>query len=141
MKKFFIFAFFTLSTCTIIAQSLTSTFTKDIKINSEYWGKHTFKSGDTVSILGYTKYLGSNLFAIETTDYIEIIESVDIPFDVTEKGIKKLPKTTNSKFKASFATKQEELLLQKKREYKDRALNGDIWFIYRDSYYFIPSIF
>jgi hypothetical protein len=73
------------------AQELRANVTRRINIPFRGWSK-VYNIGESITLFSYEKKSGKYHFGICSDDFAFIIEADDIPFDVKEKELKKLPK-------------------------------------------------
>lgn len=74
-----------------LSQELRTTVTRRISIPFRGWSK-VYNIGETINLFSYEKKSGKYHIGIYSNDFAFIIETDDIPFDVKEKELKKLPK-------------------------------------------------
>ena len=82
---------FSASTNAQVSQELRTTVTRQISIPFRGWSK-VYNVGETINLFSYEKKSGKYHFGIYSNDFAFLIVTDDIPFDVKEKELKKLPK-------------------------------------------------
>ena len=138
MKRYAIFVLVVFYTCILTAQSLTTIVVSDFTEKDFMNIPFDFHEGDTVTILGYKRLVANGgaykyYFAIERGDFAKVIERKDIPFDVTEKKLKKLPDAFSQNVEKGFNNKNKIIESKRtKEEYKFKAINGELKFVLKD---------
>lgn len=74
-----------------VFQELRTIVTRQISIPFRGWSK-VYNVGETINLFSYEKKSGKYHFGIYSDDFAFFIVTDDIPFDVKEKELKKLPK-------------------------------------------------
>lgn len=108
------------------AQNVQTTVTQPFKATSSIDQFHTFKSGDSVTIIGYKKKGGQYNFAVVTDNYAEVFSLQTIPFDITEKALKKLPNALSDETRNTLKQKRAEIIAFRHAARKQEALDGKI---------------
>ena len=80
----------------VSAQSIKTTVVRSFDAQKMFTTVHSFAIGDTVIIHAFKKKSDKYNFVVETDDYTSRIVCLNIPFDVTEKQLKKLPNALGS---------------------------------------------
>ena len=91
--KIIILMITTLTVCStkVLSQELRTTVTRRISIPFRGWSK-VYNVGETINLFSYEKKSDKYHIGIYSDDFAFIIATDDIPFDVKEKELKKLPK-------------------------------------------------
>ena len=123
----------------VSAQSIRTRFSTTINVFNNYYRTQidTFSLGDSVTVHAYYKKGNKYSFLIETNDYADIINCKFIPFDATEKQLKKLPNALSDEvlklrlqLKNNIENRKQQLLEVKleeeKLQYRAKALRGEI---------------
>lgn len=87
---------------------------------------HRCKSGDMVTIHAFKKKSGKFFFALSSNDFAHILSFDDIPFDIEEKQLKKLPNALSKETESFIFDRKEQILDDKKLRRKNDALSGKI---------------
>ena len=133
------------SSVRLFAQSIKTSFVVGTKLtNIAGIPIHTFYSGEIVTIHAYKKRSSRYHFLVETDNYAANINCTNIPFNVTEKELKKLPNALSNKADIMLKERQQavyqrltrkeqqaQLAKEKaeadaKHQYRKKALEGKI---------------
>lgn len=124
MKKYLILLF--LATVEMVsAQSIKTTVLKSFDAQKMYTTVHSFALGDTVTIYAFKKKSDKYHFVVETDDYASRIVCLSIPFDVTEKQLKKLPNALDSDMGELIKKLEINIENRQKQKCKLQALAGE----------------
>ena len=127
MKKYLLLVVLAVFSKSLYSQSLRTVFNDRIEIKQYYSVQHTFALGDSVNIHAYKKKGDKYHFLIETDDYANVIICNKIPFDVTEKQLKKLPNTLGSDIPELNQQLKKNVDGRLRQQCKQKALSGKIW--------------
>lgn len=108
----------------VSAQGIKTTFTRDIYIDDGLKELHAFAIGDSVTIYGYKRKNSIYYFNIETKYYADLIDFYDIPFDVTEKALKKLPNALSDEQKDFMRLRKQYINQKILEQKKQNAFSG-----------------
>ncbi len=117
------------STSIVDAQGIKTKVTIPLSYSTDYdLNKKDFSLniGDSVTIYGYKKKSDWNYYVIETHNYAGRIRSKNVPFDITEKQLKKLPNALGDNMSTLIAEKKIEVERRKRIEDRIKALSGEI---------------
>lgn len=119
---------------TISAQSIKTTCTKKININQSLDEFSLLDFGDSVTIYSFKEKNGFYFFNIETERYAGLMRTNDVPFDVTEKELKRLPDALGDKQKEFIQSRK--LIVEQKiaKERRERVFSGAYKYIISNSY-------
>ena len=126
-----LYLFLVLLTCASLvqAQHIKTTTLKSINIQSDKGLSPEYKRvgvGDTVIIHAFKRKNGWNHFIVETYDFVGYYDSNEIPFDVIEKNLKKLPNALGDDVQALIKAKRLEVEERLRSDIKQKALNGEL---------------
>lgn len=139
MKNLFLFLLFLFSSEFVNAQ-LSSVVKRGFSVSGNLENDYfVCEYGDTVTIHAFKKKSGKYYFALSTEDFAKIISFDDIPFDISEKHLKKLPNALDSDISSSIKTKNNEIITSKKNRIKQDALSGKIHFVVTEDNLFTPE--
>lgn len=108
------------------AQRLRTTVVEQYLTSSEIDQTHLFNVGDKVSLIGYKKKSGLHHFAVVADGYAEIFSYPIIPFNVTEKELKKLPNALSDEMRDAIKQIRTKIVSMRYAERKQHALEGRI---------------
>lgn len=136
MKRFLLLMMLTALCASLYSQSLKTTFNDRIELKQYYSVLHTFAFGDSVTIHAYKKKGDKYHFLIETDEYAGVINCNKIPFDVTEKQLKKLPNALGSDIPDIERQLKANVDSRLRLQCKQLALSGKIWATVNSAYAF-----
>ena len=108
------------------SQSIITTFTEDVVMDDGY----SFSKGDEVVVLGYGKNAINYYFAICNNNYVARFSHPRIPFELSEKALKKLPDALHVSIFDIMREKQDEI----RSNNRDRMLNDGIKAVVRNHF-------
>ena len=108
------------------AQSIITIATDNVEIRFFNRIDCSITSGDTVTIHAFKKKDDKYNFIIEKNDYIGMVKLQNIPFNVEEKRLKKLPNALSSEFEPTLKELKANVEKRKRASYKKKALEGHI---------------
>lgn len=109
----------------VSAQNIKTVVTSNFNVQQMYVTVHSFATGDTVTIHAFKKKSDNYNFIVETDDYASRIVCKNIPFDVTEKQLKKLPNALGSDMDELVKSLQKNIENRQKQKCKRQALAGN----------------
>lgn len=109
----------------VSAQSIKTTVVRSFDAQKMFTTVHSFAIGDTVIIHAFKKKSDKYNFVVETDDYTSRIVCLNIPFDVTEKQLKKLPNALGSEMGELIKNLQKNVDSRQKQKCKRQALAGN----------------
>ena len=112
------------------------TISKNTYYSSEI--EHSFAFGDSVTIHAYKKKSNKYHFLVETADYANVISCSNIPFEATEKMMKKLPNALSDEARVLRQKLQNDVENRKRETQKKKAFAGEVWTTVSSSYSFTP---
>lgn len=121
------------------AQSIKTTVIKSFDAQKMFTTVHSFAIGDTVTIHAFKKKSDKYNFVVETDDYASRIVCLSIPFDVTEKQLKKLPNALDSDMGDLIKNLQKNVDSRQKQKCKRQALAGNFKRKIIGKYSLLPS--
>ena len=136
MKKYLLLVVLAMFSESLYSQSLRTAFNDRIELKQYYSVQHTFALGDSVNIYAYKKKGDRYHFLIETDDYADVINCSKIPFDVSEKQLKKLPNALGSDIPELKRQLKKNIDDRLRLQCKQRALSGQIWATVKSAFYF-----
>lgn len=119
---------------TIVTEPIT--ISKNTYYSSEI--EHSFAFGDSVTIHAYKKKSNKYHFLVETDDYANVISCNNIPFEATEKMMKKLPNALSDEARVLRQKLQNDVENRKRETQKKKAFAGEVWATVSSSYSFTP---
>ena len=123
----------------ISAQSIKTTVVKSFDAQKMFTTVHSFVVGDTVTIHAFKKKSDKYNFVVETDNYASRIVCLSIPFDVTEKQLKKLPNALGSDMGDLIKDLQKNVDSRQKQKCKREALAGNFKRKVIGNYSLLPS--
>ena len=127
-----------LCTLKISAQSIRTTCTTNFNINQAYNAFSTLSVGDSITIYGYKKKSGFFHYNIESENYAGLIRTNNIPFEVTEKELKKLPNALSDEQTEFMKKKKIEVAKRVDEKRKKNAFSGAFRNVVATSYSLKP---
>ena len=125
MKRILTSIVFTFICLVGMAQSIPATVVKEFNVNGPTnKDLYTFHVGDDVTLYGYKKKGDKYHFIIATEDYANHITMNFIPFDKTEKELKKLPNGNTTEMDNLMKEIRNDIEKRKRYEIKQKALAG-----------------
>lgn len=124
MKKYLILLLLAIPEI-VSAQSIKTTVIRSFDAQKMFTTVHSFTIGDTVTIHAFKKKSDKYNFVVETEDYASRIVCLNIPFDVTEKQLKKLPNALDSDMGELIKNLQKNVESRQKQKCKQQALAGN----------------
>lgn len=121
------------------AQSIKTTVIRSFDAQKMFTTVHSFAIGDTVTIYAFKKKSDKYNFVVETEDYASRIVCLSIPFDVTEKQLKKLPNALGSEMGELIKNLQKNVESRQKQKCKRQALAGNYKRKVIANYFLSPS--
>ena len=119
---------------TISAQSIKTTCTKKTNINQSSDEYSLLDFGDSVTIYGFKEKNGFYHFNIETEKYAGLMRANDIPFDVTEKELKKLPNALDDKQREFIQSRKQIIAKKIEQNRREKILSGAYKYIVSTGY-------
>ncbi len=125
MKRVVFQILFLLLSMYATAQSIPAKVVKEFKVNDPSLNDYyTFHEGDDVLLYGYKKKGNIYHFIVSTENYASHITIGYIPFDKTEKELKKLPSGNTPEMDNLVNDIRNDIIKRKKYEVKQKALGG-----------------